>query len=44
LNTLNPRTKEAIMNGTQAKTLVLKDWLKKPFPLLWTEQERMFIM
>jgi hypothetical protein len=41
LNTLSPRIKEAIMNGPQPKTLVLKDLLKKPFPLLWKEQERM---
>ncbi|GHT94380.1 hypothetical protein FACS1894122_10950 [Alphaproteobacteria bacterium] len=41
LNTLSPGIKAAIMNGTQAKTLVLKDLLKKPFPLLWGEQERM---
>jgi hypothetical protein len=41
LNTLSPSIKAAIMNGTQSKMLVLKDLLKKPFPLLWEEQERM---
>jgi hypothetical protein len=40
LNTLSPNIKSAIMNGTQPKTLVLKDLLKKPFPLLWEEQGR----
>ncbi|MDR3155829.1 MAG: hypothetical protein LBT90_01870 [Holosporaceae bacterium] len=42
LNTLSPSIKSAIMNGTQPKTLVLKDLLQKPFPLLWEEQEMCF--
>jgi hypothetical protein len=37
LNTLSLSLKSAIMNGTQPKTLVLKDLLQKPFPLLWKE-------
>jgi hypothetical protein len=41
LNTLSPSIKAAIMNGTHAKTLVLKDLLKKPFPLAWEEQAKM---
>ncbi|MDR0632373.1 MAG: hypothetical protein LBF54_04025 [Holosporaceae bacterium] len=41
LNTLSPSIKTAIMNGMQPKTLVPKDLLKKPFPLVWEEQERM---
>jgi hypothetical protein len=39
LNTLSPSIKSAIMNGTQPKTLVLKDLLQKPFPLVWNEME-----
>jgi hypothetical protein len=39
LNTLSPNIKAAIMNGTQPKTLVLKDLLRKPFPLVWREME-----
>jgi hypothetical protein len=39
LNTLSPSIKAAIMDGTQPKTLVLKNLLQKPFPLLWSEQE-----
>jgi hypothetical protein len=38
LNTLSPSIKSAIINGTQPKTLVLKDLLKKPFPLVWGER------
>lgn len=41
LNTLSPSIKSDIMDGTQPKTMVLKDLLQKPFPLLWTEQEKM---
>jgi hypothetical protein len=41
LNTLSPSIKAAIMNGLQPKTLVLKDLLRKPFPPIWEEQERM---
>jgi hypothetical protein len=41
LNTLSPNIKTAIMNGTQPKTLLLKDLLRKPFPLNWVEQEKM---
>jgi hypothetical protein len=41
LNTLSPKIKAAIMNGTQPKTLVLQDLLQKPFPLVWVEQEEM---
>jgi hypothetical protein len=41
LNTLSPKIKEKIMNGTQPKTLVLKDLLMKPFPPLWKEQAKM---
>lgn len=40
LNILSPSIKTGIMNGTQPKTLVLKDLLQKPFPLLWSEQEK----
>jgi hypothetical protein len=42
LNTLNPSIKEAIMSGTQQKTMVLKDLLRKPFPLVWEEQKMRF--
>lgn len=42
LNTLSPSIKSDIMDGTQPKTLVLKDLLQKPFPLAWEEQENMF--
>lgn len=42
LNTLSPSIKAAIMHGTQPKTLVLKDLLQKPFPLLWSEQWKHF--
>jgi hypothetical protein len=38
LNTLSPSIKAAIMSGTQDKTIVLKDLLQKPFPLIWDEQ------
>jgi hypothetical protein len=41
LNTLSPDIKSAIMNGLHSKILVLKDLLKKPFPLLWSEQKTM---
>jgi hypothetical protein len=41
LNTLSPKIKAAIMNGTQPKTLVLKDLLRKPFPPIWEEMEKM---
>jgi hypothetical protein len=41
LNTLSPSIKASIMNGTQPKTLVLKDLLKKPFPLAWSDQKGM---
>ncbi|MDR1385541.1 MAG: hypothetical protein LBJ67_17090 [Planctomycetaceae bacterium] len=41
LNTLSSSIKSAIMNGTQPKTLVLRDLLQKPFPLVWGEQARM---
>jgi hypothetical protein len=41
LNTLSPSIKSAIMNGTQPKTLVLKDLLQKPFHLDWVEQEKL---
>jgi hypothetical protein len=41
LNTLSPSIKTAIMNGMHSKALVLKDLLKKPFPLVWEEQEEM---
>jgi hypothetical protein len=37
LNTLSPSIKATVMNGTQPKTLVLKDLLQKPFPLVWGE-------
>jgi hypothetical protein len=40
LNTLSPSIKSAIMNGTQPKTVVLKDLLQKPFPLVWEEQKK----
>jgi glycyl-tRNA synthetase beta subunit len=43
LNALSPRIKTAIMNGTQPKTLALKDLLQKPFPLLLEEQNGMKI-
>jgi hypothetical protein len=39
LNTLSPSTKAAIMNGTQPKTIVLKDLLQKPVPMAWREQK-----
>jgi hypothetical protein len=39
LNTLSPSIKAAIMNGTQPKTLVLKDLLQRPFSLVWEEME-----
>jgi hypothetical protein len=42
LNTLSPRIKAAIMNGTQPKTMVLKDLLQKPFPMVWREQRMCF--
>ena len=41
LNTLSPSIKAAIMDGMQPKTIVLKDLLQKPFPLVWDEQENM---
>jgi hypothetical protein len=41
LNTLSPSIKATVMNGTQPKTLVLKDLLQKPFPLIWEEMEKM---
>jgi hypothetical protein len=41
LNTLSPSIKAAIMNGTQPKTLVLKDLLRKPFPPIWEEMEKL---
>jgi hypothetical protein len=41
LNTLSPSIKAAIMNGTQAKTLVLKDLLQRPFPMVWEEMEKL---
>jgi hypothetical protein len=34
LNTINPGIKAGIMNNLQPKTLVLKDLLRKPFPLI----------
>ncbi len=42
LNTLSSSIKADIMDGTQPKTLVLKDLLQKPFPLPWSEQEKIF--
>jgi hypothetical protein len=42
LNTLSSRIKEAIINCMQPKTMVLKDLLQKPFPLLWEEQKICF--
>jgi hypothetical protein len=44
LNTLSPSIKSAIMNGTQPKTLVLKDLLQKPFPMAWREQINQFFL
>jgi hypothetical protein len=37
LNTLSPRIKAGIMNGTQPKTMAFNDLLQKPFPLVWEE-------
>jgi hypothetical protein len=41
LNLLSPRIKEAIMNGNHPKHLLLRDLVRKPFPLSWIEQEKM---
>lgn len=41
LNFLAPKSKEAIINGTQPRHLKLAD-LMNNVPILWNEQEEMF--
>jgi hypothetical protein len=40
LNLLSPRIKEAILIGKHPKHLLLRDLVRKSFPLPWNEQER----
>jgi hypothetical protein len=39
LNSLNPRIKKAIMEGTFPPTILLQDLVTKPMELLWHEQD-----
>jgi hypothetical protein len=41
LNLLSPKIKEAILNGKHPKHLLLRDLVRKPFPIMWNEQEKM---
>ena len=41
LNLLSPRIKEAIVEGRHPKHLLLRDLVRKPFPITWMEQEKM---
>ncbi|MGN7614099.1 hypothetical protein ACQZV8_18680 [Magnetococcales bacterium HHB-1] len=45
LNLVNlaPNIQRAIMNGTQPETLTASD-LRKPFPIIWAEQNKHFSM
>jgi hypothetical protein len=41
LNLLSPKIKEAILDGKHPKHLLLRDLVRKPFPISWPEQEKM---
>jgi hypothetical protein len=41
LNLLSPKIKEAILNGKHPKHVLLRDLVRKPFPISWMEQEKM---
>ncbi|MDR3179304.1 MAG: hypothetical protein LBT70_00170 [Holosporaceae bacterium] len=41
LNLLSPKLKEAILTGNHPKHLLLRDLVRKPFPVSWIEQEKM---
>jgi hypothetical protein len=41
LNLLSPKIKEAIMNGKHPKHLLLRDLVRKSFPIMWSEQKKM---
>ena len=41
LNLLSPRIKESIMEGKHPKHLLLRDLVRKPIAIDWTEQEKM---
>jgi hypothetical protein len=40
LNLLSPRIKEVVMNGNHPKHLLLRDLMRKSFPIMWSEQEK----
>lgn len=42
LNFVAPKIVEAIVNGTQPRTLLLQDFMGKPIPDLWEEQLEAF--
>jgi hypothetical protein len=41
LNLLSPKIKEAIMDGKHPKHLLLRDLVRKSFPIMWSEQKKM---
>ena len=40
LNLLSPKIKEAILDGKHPKYILLRDLVRKPFPITWMEQEK----